>query len=201
MDKYLCLTPVEPHRRRSRTRRRRGACRHAARQEADAVELESIERIFDFAQAAFHVRQRYRREHAKAARIIADHLSAVLVTDAGTLARRVATVVEPDAGAGHRHQRRCDARFLHLVKRELRGSARIGRCRQDICIADQAFEIRTDISGGIDVMMGIDDVRGPLDCARARPPNAVAAAAAGSIAKTSRRDLPSQRQIIIFLPF
>lgn len=50
-----------------------------AGQEADAVEFQRVQRVFDFAKAPIDVGQRNRGSHSKTAGIILDQLGAVLI--------------------------------------------------------------------------------------------------------------------------
>ncbi len=77
-----------------------------AGEQPDAVGLEHVERIFDFAQAAFGVGQRYGGEQAELAGIILAQLRAVVVAFARQRARFF-DIAEPDAGLHHAKAPRC----------------------------------------------------------------------------------------------
>ena len=90
------------------------------RHQADAVGLEDVEGVGDFAQAPLGIGQRQRGEKAEPHWMITDELCGVFVAAARDTTRGL-HVAEPDARVGNRHHRRIDALLIHLAERSLRG--------------------------------------------------------------------------------
>ncbi|OIQ63139.1 hypothetical protein GALL_553220 [mine drainage metagenome] len=90
------------------------------RQQADAVELEGVERVRDLLQAAVDVGERKHCETSEAARMVGDQLCGVFVALAHELARGFSRR-EIDARLRHREHRNRDARLVHVGERLLGG--------------------------------------------------------------------------------
>ena len=90
-----------------------------ARQQADAVELERVERVFDFLQAALGVGQRQHREASEPAGMVGDQLGGVFVALARHFARRLAGGVI-DARRRYREHRDRHAGGIHIRQRIFR---------------------------------------------------------------------------------
>jgi hypothetical protein len=69
----------------------------------DAVGLECVERVLDLLERGVDIQHRERCKQSEPARIIAYHLSAVIVADAHHLGGSVRPLIEPDAWGG-RHR-------------------------------------------------------------------------------------------------
>ena len=91
-----------------------------ARQQADAVELERVERVGDLLQAAVDVGQRKHGKAAEAAGMVGDQLGGIFVALARELARRLSGG-EIDAGCRHREHRDRDAGLVHIGERAFGG--------------------------------------------------------------------------------
>ena len=89
-----------------------------ARQDADAVGLQHVERIDGFGERSLHVGERHCREISEASGEIAQQRSGVLVARAGKFSRRVAGAAEHrEAGGRHREHCNCNSRTVHLLDR------------------------------------------------------------------------------------
>src|SRR5215470_14208852 len=89
------------------------------REQPDAVELQGVEGVGDFAHAALDVRQRNGSKHPETAGEIPRHLRAEFIAVASPTAPLLA-VVPLDAGTGHRRDGRANAGLVHLLEDETR---------------------------------------------------------------------------------
>ena len=183
MDEHLGLAPVEL----TEHGREDGIAEELAviaRHQADAVELQGVERVFDFLEAALSIRQRQRSEHAEAAGM-------VLI-----IWRRIRYICGRGSGrrhcrrrttrlAGHRHDGSGDAGLVHLVQGELGCPTGVCSRRQGSGSLSSRSRLGADIFRRINVMMGVNDARSAT-LPKARPP---IAAVADNIASTSRREV------------
>ena len=95
-----------------------------AREKADAIRLQRVERILDLAQAGVDVRQRQDRKEPEAPLVVRHHSSAVLVHVArqrdGVLPLALEVVAEPDARFGAGQKRCLRPAFVHRLDRSSR---------------------------------------------------------------------------------
>src|SRR5947208_14314969 len=87
-----------------------------AREDANAVGFERVQRVFDFTDSTINVRQRQYRKQTKPARIILHNLCSVLVAFARKRPSR-GIVGEPHAGIAYRNNGSRNATLLLLFER------------------------------------------------------------------------------------
>ena len=121
------------------------------RHQADAVELERVERVGDFLQAAVDVGEREHREAPEAAGMVGDQLCGVFVALAHQLARCFAGS-EIDARLRHREHRDRDARLVHIGQRFFRRPA------PHQAITEIGADRRRDVARRRQMMVNIDAV-------------------------------------------
>ena len=115
MRVHDCLPPIQfvEHRRKSRIAE---PLIVITRQQADAIDLQRIECIFDFLQTAFDIRQRQYGEQPEPALVRSDHLRGGIFVHLASQTPGFIDVAKPDAGRRLREHRRNNAGFLHLRK-------------------------------------------------------------------------------------
>ena len=121
------------------------------RQQADAVELERVECVGDFLQAAVDVGQRQHRETSEAAGMVGDQPCCVFVALAHELARRLSRG-EIDARLRHRKHRDRDTRLVHVGERVFR------RPFPHRAVAEIVGDRGRDIARRRQVMVNVDTV-------------------------------------------
>ena len=105
-----------------------------AREQAEAVGFQRIERVFDLAQGSVDVGQRQHGEQSEAAFVIADHARHGELVHLARESPRFLRVAEPNAGRRDRQHRRFDADAVELLdgtRRRVvapRGETRYRRC-------------------------------------------------------------------------
>jgi hypothetical protein len=98
-----------------------------AREEADAVRFERVERVFDLPQRAVHVGQRHGGKEPEPRWMIADERGAVVVARPRQAARH-GRVTEPESRVGDRHHRRRHAAAVHVLDRLRRRPVVLAGC-------------------------------------------------------------------------
>ena len=83
-------------------------------EQADTVGFQNIERVRDLIKAAIGTGQRQRRKRTKATRIVVADLCCIFVASARQ-APALRHVAEPNAGVGHRANRRLDPVAIHFL--------------------------------------------------------------------------------------
>ena len=112
-----------------------------ARQKADAVRFQRVERILDLAQAVVDVRQRQAREKPEALAMIRRHARAEVVAFA---VDREKTLVRNEREAGRRdgRERGRDARRVHVLDGHLRRPVARDAAGQIVLVLDQLCDER-----------------------------------------------------------
>src|SRR6266436_1630137 len=124
------------------------------REEADAICLDGVERIFDLSEAAVDIRKRHDREEPISPRIITDLLSGILVPHPRQSAAS-GDVAEPDARGGDRNDRGGNAVLIHDIER-LGHAPRAHLARRNAVTEINPLLLLLHICGRQEMMMDVD---------------------------------------------